>query len=124
MANIRDFYMRTEEDPRFRPDQLEVYDSVESCINQVMMTLLTKKGEVLGEPSFGLQVEEFLFEFELDPSSLSDDAYSQVDTFVIEAKRRNVKIKPSFTTDNKGRKIFALQISIDGRSNPYAILYG
>lgn len=124
MADIRDFYMRTEEDPRFRKDQIEVYDSIEACVNQVKMTLLTRKGEVLGEPNFGIDLEQYLFEFELNPSSLSDDAYSQVSTYVIEARKRNVNISPNYTTDDRGRKIYVLKIAIDGRLSPYAVLYG
>lgn len=123
MANIRDFYMRSEDDPKFRPDQIEVYDEVESCINQIKMTLLTNKGEVLGEPGFGLQIERYLFDFELDPFKLSDDANSQIQAYVTESKKRNVSIKPSFTTDERQRKVYALKIAIDGRRNPFAILY-
>ena len=122
-ANIRDFYMRVEADPRFRPDQIEVYDDVESCINQVKMTLLTRKGEVLGEPNFGLQVEQYLFDFELDPNSLSEEAQSQVQAYVTEAKKRGSSIDSGTASDDKGRKIFMLKISIDGRKSPFAILY-
>ena len=43
MANVRDFYTRSEEDPKFRKDQVEVYDDLEACITQVRMTLLTNK---------------------------------------------------------------------------------
>ena len=123
MANIRDFYMRPEDDPRYRPDQIEVYDEIESCINQIKMTLLTEKGEVLGEPNFGLNVMSYLFEFELDPFKLSDNANAQISKYVTEAKKRSVTAKPSYTTDEKDRKIYALQIGIDGRRSPFAILY-
>ena len=65
MANIRDFYMRTETDPLFREDQIEEYDEIEACVNQIRMTLLTRRGEDLGEPDFGLEIESYLFEFEV-----------------------------------------------------------
>lgn len=123
MANVRDFYMRTEDDPRFREDQLEVYDSIEACINQVKMTLLTRKGEVLGEPGFGLEVDRYLFDLELNPQELTDDAYFKVDEYVTEAKKRGIKLEPNYTLDEKGRKIYALKIEIDGRTTPYAVLY-
>lgn len=123
MANVRDFYMRTEEDPRFREDQLEVYDSIEACINQVKMTLLTRKGEVLGEPGFGLEVDRYLFDLELNPQELTDDAYFQVDEYVTESKKRGIKLEPNYTLDEKGRKIYALKIEINGRTTPYAVLY-
>lgn len=123
MPNIRDFYMRIESDPKFNPDQIEVYDEIEATINQVKMTLLTNKGEVLGEPSFGLEVNKYLFDFELDPFKLSDEDNAQIQTFVTESKKRSIKVEPSYTTDDKDRKIYMLQIGIDGRRSPFAIMY-
>jgi hypothetical protein len=123
MANVRDFYMRSESDPLFREDQIEVYDEIEACVNQIRMTLLTRRGEVLGEPDFGLEIEGYLFEFELNPFNLADAAHGQISTYVSESKRRKVTVEPGYTTDERDRKIFALKFSIDGRRNPYAVLY-
>ena len=58
MAQLRDFYLRQTNDPAFRPDQLEVYDDLEGMLQQIRMVLFTQKGEVLGEPDFGLDVEK------------------------------------------------------------------
>ena len=118
MANIRDFYTRDENDPKFRPDQVEVYDDLEACITQVRMTLLTNKGEVLGEPDFGIQVEKYLFDFDL-----SDEANSQVGKYVSESKRRNITLSPYYVDDEKGNKQYVLNINIDGRNSKYSILY-
>ena len=123
MANVRDFYMRDENDPQFRADQIEVYDDVESCISQIRMTLLTRKGEVLGEPNFGLNLEGYLFDFELDPFGLSDEAQAQISSHVPESKKRRVSVTPSYTLDERERKLYVLKFTIDGRRNPYAILY-
>tara|TARA_Y100000385_G_C12774423_1_gene500703 strand:- start:223 stop:597 length:375 start_codon:yes stop_codon:yes gene_type:complete len=123
MANIRDFYTRDENDPKFRPDQVEVYDDLEACITQVRMTLLTNKGEVLGEPDFGIQVEKYLFDFDLNPFQLSDEANSQVGKYVSESKRRNITLSPYYVDDEKGNKQYVLNINIDGRNSKYSILY-
>ena len=123
MADIRDFYMRADGDPKYRPDQVEVYDEIEASINQVKMTLLTNKGEVLGEPSFGVQVEQYLFEFELDPCKLSEDANNQIQKYVGEAKKRKIHATPMYITDKRDRKVYVLQINIDGRRSPFAVLY-
>lgn len=123
MADVRDFYMKSEVDPSFREDQIEVYDDVEACINQISMTLLTRKGEVLGEPDFGLELESYLFDFDLDPFGLSDSAQAQVYTYIPESKKRKITVEPSYTTDERDRKIYVLKFSVDGRRNPFAILY-
>jgi hypothetical protein len=46
MSQLRDFYTRQENDPAFRPEQFEIYDDLESALQQIKMTLFTKKGEV------------------------------------------------------------------------------
>lgn len=123
MANVRDFYMRSEDDPKFREDQIEVYDEIEACINQIKMTLLTRRGQVLGEPDFGLELDNYLFDFELNPFGLSDDAHAQIYTYVSEAKKRKITVDPNYTRDEKDRKIYVLRFTIEGRRNPFAVLY-
>jgi hypothetical protein len=123
MGNVRDFYMRTEQDPQFVPDQVEVYNELEAGVNQVRMTLLTKKGEVLGEPNFGLEVEKYLFEFELDPYGLAEEANSQIQSYVSEARKRQFSVSPGFLTDERDRRIYVLQIKIDEQKTPFAVLY-
>ena len=123
MANMRDLYMRSEDDPSFRPDQLEVSDTIESTVNKIKMTLGTAKGEVLGEPDFGLQLAQYLFDFDLNPFGLPGDANSQIYTYIPEANLRKIKVEPVYTTDSKDRKVYALKINIDGRLSPFAILF-
>jgi hypothetical protein len=123
MGNIRDFYMVDDLDPDFVPDQVEVYNDLEAAINQVKLTLLTKKGEVLGELNFGLDIEKYLFEFEMDPFGLAEDANSQVQAYVSEARKRALSLSPGYITDDKDRKIYILQILVDEQKTPFAILY-
>ena len=124
MANTRDFYLRDENDPSFDSDQIEVYDELEACINQVKMTLLTNKGEVLGEPDFGIQIENYLFDFDINPYLLSDEANGQISKYVSESKKREVKVSPYYTTDERGNKLYILNINIEEKRSPYSILYG
>ena len=57
MAQLREIYFRDQNDPKYRADQVEVTDDLEATIQQIMMTIFTKKGEVLGEPNFGLNLD-------------------------------------------------------------------
>lgn len=124
MAQLRDFYLRPEGDPAFRPDQLEVYDDLESALQQIKMTLFTNKGEVLGEPDFGLQVEKYLFEFTIDPFNLTKEAGGQINKYVGEARKRNITVKPATYSDEKSnREIFVLLIDLPELKNPLSIFY-
>jgi phage baseplate assembly protein W len=124
MAQIRDFYIRSSEDPAFQPNQLEVYDDLESMLQQIRMTLFTQKGEVLGEPDFGLDVEKYLFEFSVDPFSLTREAAAQINTYVGETRKRPISVKPAkYADDRAGREIFVLLIDVPEAKGPLSIFY-
>ena len=89
------------------------------------MTLLTKKGEVLGEPEFGLDVTKYLFEFEGVPlESLEREADEQIHTYVTMSKVYTV-ISSAFTLDDDidlYKTALGLDIRLNGRRT-FAALY-
>ncbi len=124
MAHLRDFYTRTMDDPKYLGDRVEISDDLESTIQQVKMTLFTKKGEVLGEPDFGLDLNKYLFEYDLDPMSLSHEATSQVNKYVAEARKRQITVNPSLYPDDRAnRDILVLLIDIPELKNSIAMFY-
>ena len=123
MSTLKDFYMRSDGDPKYKKGILQVSDETEEAVSQIKMTLLTEKGEVLGEPEFGLDVNKYLFDFETDPFGLSNQATSQVERYVSASKFKNIEIKPSKFTDDRDRGVFVLEVNING-DNPFGIFYG
>jgi hypothetical protein len=124
MAQLRDFYLRPDEDPAYVPDQLEVYDDLESCLQQLKMTLFTNKGEVLGEEDFGIELNKYLFDFELDPLGITRDATQQIDKYVTEAKKRGITLEPNIYEDTtSNRDVFVLGINIPDLKDPISIFY-
>jgi len=124
MTQLRDFYIRPENDPAYRPDQFEVYDELESALQQIKMTLFTRKGEVLGDPEFGVETEKYLFEFNIDPFALTKEAGGQINKYVGEARKRNITVKPaSYSDDKSGREIFVLLIDVPELKNQLSIFY-
>jgi hypothetical protein len=67
---MREIYNRDPLDPNYNPYQIEVTDPIEICIGQLKMMLLTNKGEVLGDPKFGLNLEDLIFNLELSEASI------------------------------------------------------
>ena len=120
---IRDFYMRSEEDPKYKKGILQIADETEEAINQIKMTLLTEKGSVLGDPDFGLDVNKYLFDFDIDPFGLSNDANVQIDKYVSASKLKNITTTPSKFTDDRDRDVFVLEVGIDG-DNTMRVFYG
>ena len=120
-----DFYFRAPGDPNYLPGKISESNSIENTIEQVRMTLLTKKGEVLGEPDFGLDVTKYLFEFEGFPlENLEAEANLQIENYVMMSKIYNIKAN-AFTLDDISdihKTSLGLDISIDGRRS-FATIY-
>ena len=120
-----DFYFRAPGDPNYVPNQLSTTDNIENTIEQIRITLLTKKGEVLGEPEFGLDVTKYLFEFEGNSlESLEKEADEQIHTYVMMSKIYTV-VSSAFTLDDDAdlyKTALGLDIRLNGRRT-FAALY-
>ncbi len=123
MSTLKDFYMRSEGDPKYKSGVIQVSDDTEEAISQIKMTLLTDKGEVLGEPEFGLEVNKYLFDFETNPFGLSNEANLQIEKYVASSKIKNIEVSPSKFTDDRDRDVFVLEVNING-NNSFGVFYG
>ena len=94
-----DFFFRDPTDPNYRTGIYESSDKIENTITQIRMTLLTRKGEVLGEPGFGFDATGYLFEFEGGPlDHIEKVADEQIHNYVMMSKIYTIVTTP-FTLD-------------------------
>ena len=77
-----EIYNRDPDDINYKEGIVEVTDPVEICIGQLKMLLLTNKGEVLGDPKFGLSLEEKIFTLDLSEESLKAEIYKNLRIYV------------------------------------------
>ena len=81
---LREIYNRDPEDPNYKSDQLEVTDPWEACIGKLKMLIFTRKGEVLGDPRFGLNLEDLIYDFNISEKALRDEIQKYLITYVPE----------------------------------------
>jgi hypothetical protein len=79
---MREIYNRDPLDPDYNPYQLETTDPTEICVGQLKMLLLTNKGEVLGDPKFGLNIEDLVFNLELSETSIRKELDLALNVYV------------------------------------------
>jgi len=120
-----DFYFRNIDDKNFKDNIFSVSNEIENTVSQVRMTILTKKGEVLGEPNFGIDATKYLFEFEGYPLDiLEKEAAEQIENYVMLSKRN--KVVPTAFTLSEVSDLYkvglGLDISING-NRTFAALY-
>ena len=120
-----DFYFRTPGDPNYVEGVTSSTNDLENVATQIRMTLLTKKGEVLGEPNFGFDPTKYLFEFEgFDMKPMEREANSQIEEYVMLSRIYDVRAEP-FTLDdttNLYRMSMGLSVSIQG-TRSFATFY-
>ena len=110
---MRDIYLRDQSDPNFKQGVLEVTDEIEILIGQLKMILFTNRGEVLGAPDFGVNLEEQLFTFNLNEYSLKSDLRDQVLKFCPLADKYRVDFDIKFAKGTV-RDICVIDVSIAG----------
>lgn len=121
-----DFYFRNEDDPNYQPNIYEVKDDIENTIQQVRMTVLTKKGEVLGEPDFGFGMEKYLFEFDtISIAPMEQEVNKLIQDYVLNSRKYNVKSTVSYldSAEDPYKSTLALDIKIDGSQSVFAALF-
>ena len=120
-----DFFFRDPTDPNYRTGIFESRDQIENTITQIRMTLLTKKGEVLGEPDFGFDATGYLFEFEGESlDRIEKVADEQIHNYVMMSKLYTIEAKAFTLNDLSDIYKAGLGISIEINGNrAFAALY-
>ncbi len=115
---MKEIYNRDPSDPGYKKEQLEVTDSVEIAIGQIKMLLLTNKGEVLGDPMFGIGLDALLFEMNLSEEAVRDQIKKHIFTYapVFNGVGGFFDIKFNLGTQ-RDIGLFDFYIPVDGNSN-------
>lgn len=118
-----DFYLRPNTDPNFIPGVFVVHDQTEALVSQVKMTLLTDRGEVLGDINFGFSAFDYLFDtHEVDTASIEQKASEQINDYVTLSKKTEVKTSAVVYEIEKYRNAIGLDIQV-GEEGKFGILF-
>ena len=91
---IIDLYTRSVEDPNFIPI-FEHSNPIESIVTKIKMILGTTPGSVLGDPAFGIGIEDLVFQTKINKFDLENKIKSQINEYVSESS--NYQISPKVT---------------------------
>ena len=71
MARFSEIYPRNPDDPNYKEGLLHTDDEVEILIGMIKNCMLSRPGEVLGDPYFGIDLEGLIFDLEVDEKTLN-----------------------------------------------------
>lgn len=109
-----DLYFKMPEDPAYDPAETEVEDELLQFLQAVEMVLTTRRGDVLGEPTFGANLEDFLWNTRLSSSQVESAVRSQIESFCGEwTARIPYKVEVTFVQQEVSDAMI-VDITIDG----------
>jgi len=78
---IRDMYSRDAKAPKFNDATLEVNDTLSQLIIKIENCLFTRKGEVLGSPNMGANLDELIFSLVLNENTIQNNINGQISAY-------------------------------------------
>jgi hypothetical protein len=82
MARFSEIYPRNPDDPNYQEGILHTDDEVEILIGMIKMCMMTRPGEVLGDPYFGIDLESMIFDMNVDQRTLERAIGIHIETYV------------------------------------------
>ena len=82
MARLSEIYPRNPDDPNYQEGFLHTSDEVEILIGMIKQCMLTRPGEVLGDPYFGIDLEGLIFDLNIDQRTLERSIRLHLLTYV------------------------------------------
>jgi len=82
-----DVYLKIPTDPNYRENQIEVTDDFSIFLQQIEMILTTRRGEVLGDPEFGANLDDYLWSTSSN-IEIESQIYSHIGRYCAELANR------------------------------------
>jgi phage baseplate assembly protein W len=112
-----EIYIKVDGDPNYDPEKVHIEDEIQQLITQIETVLFTRRGDVLGSPDFGCNLEDMLFTFGFAEYKIRKEIRRQFNAYVPLTNKHNVTIKISFEKGNT-RDIGYIDIMIN---NTYSV---
>ena len=97
--DFTDFYIIYSDDPSYVSGEIIEDEVVNVIVQKYKMILFTNKGDVLGDPDFGSNLEELLFETKVSESYVTNIINGQINTYIEELSNTNYTLNVIFVQD-------------------------
>lgn len=111
---IKEIYIRDEKDPYFEPGVIDYSNEMENIVSQVKMILGTRKGQVLGDYDFGVDLEYMVFNTRVAASQVKEKIEDQISQYVKKSKNVRIECEVNFGDSGEGYDYAVIDILING----------
>ena len=98
-VDFTDFYILYKEHPRYVSKELIEDEIINVIIQKYEMVLFTNKGEVLGDPDFGANLLELLYQTKVSDTHVRDVINEQINKYIPELLNTNYTLNVVFVQD-------------------------
>jgi len=98
-VNFIDYYIGYPGHPRFKTPDIIEDDVIRVIVQKYEMVLFTNKGDLLGDPNFGANLEELLHETRLSAEVIEADIRAQIADYIPEIDNIEYDLKVEFLED-------------------------
>jgi hypothetical protein len=109
-----ELYIKTNGDPNYDPNKLQSDTRIASLLAQLDVLLFTRRGEIMGEPGLGCNLEDLIFSLNYNNSQIKKEIENQLSRYVPLAAEMNVTVDVDFDTSSPDRDAIFININIDG----------
>lgn len=116
MATLRDIYTKLPTDVNYLPI-IETDNETQFILQQIKMILGTKPGDVLGSPTMGINLKQYLFNYTMDTGVVRQHIVEHLSKFVYyDTTKYDVDVDISYGKDaDNGSDYAIIDISINQR---------
>lgn len=114
---VKEIYIRPENDPYYESDIIDYQNETESVISQIRMILGTTNGRVLGDYNFGIDLENMVFNTVKSSEDILSQLNEQIDRYVHHSDNIDISCQINFGDSGEGYDFAVLDIYINGVKN-------
>jgi hypothetical protein len=113
---LKELYMRDPSDPLYQENVLEQSSEIETLLGEIRMIMFTKQGDVLGSYTFGYNLEDNLFLFNLSGENLRSRLIDMIFYYCPDAAKFDVDLTVEFFRGTV-RDVCLIDIYVDGQKS-------
>jgi hypothetical protein len=109
-----ELYIKTLGDPNYRDDQMQSDEEILMMLTQIETLVFTNKGEVMGDPEFGLNLEDYVYSFMYNDDMLRGVVNNAIIQYIPLSSKYPVSVTVEYTTQSDRNAVY-IDITIDNK---------
>lgn len=109
-----ELYIKSLEDPNYDENQLQIDEDIALIISQIETLVFTAKGDVMGDPEFGLNLEDYVYSFMYNDTMLQGVVQNAISRYIPLSASIPVNVTVEFAELTE-RNVVYIDITIDYR---------